>query len=380
MAHSAGDDLLRTVAARLSGCVRSEDTVARLGGDEFVFILPQIHPSTSAASAARVAEKVLDVIRTPFVINGQELFVTASIGIAMSPHDGTDPETLVKNADAAMYRAKDQGRNAYHFHTPLSQRRAEVRLTLESALRRAIERDELFLVYQPQIALRTGRISGFEALLRWNRPGFGVMEPKDFIPLAEEIGAIVPIGEWVLWAACRQMRTWHLQGRTDLRVAINLSPRQFQHESLTRMVESVLEDTQLDASSLELEITESLSIRDSDLTIGRLTHFRGLGITVSLDDFGTGYSSLSHLRMLPIDCVKIDRSFITDLHERGAERTIVEAIVTMAHSLGLRVVAEGVETEEQRDILTTVGCDEIQGFVYARPLRAEELTEMLQIS
>jgi len=379
LAHSAGDDLLRAVALRLTSCLRSEDTVARLGGDEFVFILPNVHPSGAAASAARVAEKVLDVVRTPFVINGQELFVTASIGIAMSPHDGMEPETLVKNADAAMYRAKDQGRNAYHFHTPLSQRRAEVRLTLESALRRAIERDELFLVYQPQVDLKTGRISGFEALLRWNRPGFGVMEPKDFIPLAEEIGAIVPIGEWVLSSACRQMRIWHLQGRSDLRLAINLSPRQFQHESLTKMVESVLEDTQLDASSLEIEITESLSIHDSDLTIGRLSHFRGLGITVSLDDFGTGYSSLAHLRMLPIDSVKIDRSFITDLREIGAERAIVEAIVTMAHSLGLRVVAEGVETEAQQAVLSAVGCDEMQGFVYAKPLRPEDMGAMLQM-
>jgi diguanylate cyclase (GGDEF)-like protein/PAS domain S-box-containing protein len=372
LAHSAGDDLLRAVASRVTSVLRSEDTVARLGGDEFVFILPNVQPSGAAANAARVAEKVLDVTRHPFMIAGQELFVTASIGIAMSPHDGTEPETLVKNADAAMYRAKDQGRNSYHFHTPLSQRRAEVRLTLEGALRRAIERDELFLVYQPQVELKTGRVSGFEALLRWNRPGVGVMEPKDFIPLAEEIGAIVPIGEWVLASACRQMRAWHLQGRTDLRLAINLSPRQFQHESLTRMVENVLEDTQLDASALEIEITESLSIRDSDMTIGRLSHFRGLGITVSLDDFGTGYSSLAHLRMLPIDSLKIDRSFITDLREHGAERAIVEAIVTMAHSLGLRVIAEGVETEAQQEILAAVGCDEIQGFVFSRPLPASE--------
>ena len=369
LAHSVGDELLRSVAARLTNCLRRDDTVARLGGDEFVFILPEINP----AGAARVAEKVLEVIRHPFIIHGRELFVTGSVGIAMSPHDGTDADTLVKNADSAMYRAKDQGRDMYQFHTPLAQRRAEVRLTLESALRRAIEREELFLVYQPLVELATGRIAGVEALVRWDRPGIGIVEPKDFIPLAEEIGAILPIGEWVLRTSCRQMRAWHDEGRTGLRLSVNLSPRQFQHESLTPMVESALDSTGLDPRALELEITESLSIRDSDLTIGRLTQMRNLGIRAALDDFGTGYSSLAHLRFLPIDAVKIDRSFIIDLRDDGAEKTIVQAIVTMAHSLRLRVVAEGVETAEQRTILTTLGCDEMQGYVHSRPTRAEDV-------
>jgi diguanylate cyclase (GGDEF)-like protein/PAS domain S-box-containing protein len=377
MSHSAGDQLLREVAGRLSACVREEDTVARIGGDEFVFVLPDMTSAQAAAGSARVAEKVLAEIRRPFTIQDRELFVSASIGIAISPHDGEDIETLVKNADGAMYRAKDYGRNNYQFHTPFAQRRAEVRLTLETALRRAVERDELFLVYQPQVELQTGRINGFEALLRWNRPDLGVVEPKDFIPLAEEIGSIVPIGEWVLWTACRQMHEWHLAGHEHLRLSVNLSPRQFQHEKLTRMLETVVQQTRMNPRRLELEITESLSIRDVDLTIGRLSHFRTLGITAALDDFGTGYSSLGHLRFLPIDCVKIDRSFITDLQQEGAERIIVQAIVTMAQSLKLRVVAEGVETDGQRRILKGLGCDEMQGYVFSRPLAVPDVWSLL---
>jgi diguanylate cyclase (GGDEF)-like protein/PAS domain S-box-containing protein len=377
MAHSAGDELLRAAASRLSTCLRGEDTVARIGGDEFVFILPEIEQPTAAAGAAKVAEKVLDAIRHPFVIQGRELFVTASIGIAISPHDGDDGETLVKNADAAMYRAKEIGRNNYQFHTPLAGRRAEMRLTLESALRRAIEREELFLVYQPIVDLKTGRIRGVEALLRWYRPGFGVLEPKEFISLAEEIGVIVPIGEWAFWTACRQTRIWHRQGHPDLRLSVNLSPRQFQDKNLATMVENVLSETQMDPAALEIEITESLSISDSDLTFGRLSHFRSMGIGVSLDDFGTGYSSLSHLRLLPITTVKIDRSFIIDLKEAGSERTIVAAVVTMARALGLRTVAEGVETETQRQVLTDMGCDEMQGFVFSPPVPADAITTLL---
>jgi polar amino acid transport system substrate-binding protein len=351
--------------------------VARIGGDEFVFVLPEMAPADAAAGAAKVAGKVLAEVRRPFTVQGRELFVTASIGIAISPHDGSDSETLVKNADSAMYRAKEFGRNNYQFHTPLAQRRAEVRLTLETALRRAIEREELFLVYQPLVELATGKISGFETLLRWNRPGVGVVEPKDFIPLAEEMGTIVAIGEWVLRTACRQMREWHRAGHPELRLAVNLSPRQFQHEKLTRMVEGVLQETGFDAHRLELEITESLSIRDVDLTVGRLSHFRKLGIRAALDDFGTGYSSLGHLRFLPIDSVKIDRSFITDLREEGPERMIVQAIVTMAQSLDLCVIAEGVETDAQRRILTELGCNEMQGFVFSRPLVVDDVRKLL---
>ena len=375
MAHSAGDELLRSVAARLLTCIRGDDTVARVGGDEFVFILPDIDQPTAAAGAAKVAGKVLEALRHPFVVQTRELFVTASIGIAIAPNDGDDGETLVKNADSAMYRAKEAGRNSYQFHTPLAQLRAESRLTLESALRRAVGREELFLVYQPIVSLETNRITGFEALLRWRRPDGTVVEPKDFIPLAEDIGAIVSIGEWVFWTGCRQLRQWQSAGWSDLRLSINLSPRQFHDEKLTRMVEEVLSETHVDARALDLEVTESLSIRDSDLTFGRLSHFRSMGVGVSLDDFGTGYSSLAQLRFLPITGLKIDRSFIGDLRDESPERTIVNAIVTMGHALGLRVVAEGVETELQRDILRRLKCDEMQGFVFSRPLdaRAAEL-------
>jgi EAL domain-containing protein (putative c-di-GMP-specific phosphodiesterase class I) len=259
----------------------------------------------------------------------------------------------------------------------VTQKRAEVRLTLETALRRALERDEFELYYQPQVALATGRITRLEALIRWNRPGSGVVEPKDFIPLAEEIGTIVPMGEWVLRTACTQLRDWRARGFTSLGIAVNLSPRQFQHERLTAMVESAIEESDIPPQALELEITESLSMRDSDLTVGRLSHFRAMGIRVSLDDFGSGYSSLSHLRLLPIDTVKIDRSFITDLRDGAAEKTIVQAIVTMAQALELRVVAEGVETADQQRILTELGCDEIQGYIFSRPLPVAEIERLL---
>ncbi len=378
MAHSAGDELLRSVAARLVTCLRNDDTVARLGGDEFVFILPDIDHPTAAASAAKVAQKVIDAVRHPFVVQNRELFVTASIGIAIAPHDGEDGQTLVKNADGAMYRAKEAGRNNYQFHTPLAQRRAEMRLTLESALRRAVGRDELFLLYQPLVSLATNQITGFEALLRWRRPGNGVLEPKDFIPLAEDIGAIVPIGEWVFWTACRQLHQWQSAGRSDLRLSINLSPRQFHDEKLTQMVEQVLSETHVDARAFDLEITESLSVRDSDLTFGRLSHFRSMGVGVSLDDFGTGYSSLAQLRFLPISGIKIDRSFISGLGNLTPEKTIVDAIITMAHALGLRVVAEGVETEEQRGILRALACDEMQGFLFCKPISVEEIERLLK--
>ncbi|MCU1229033.1 MAG: Diguanylate cyclase [Acidobacteria bacterium] len=374
MAHTAGDELLRAVAERLTGCLRSDDTVARIGGDEFVFILAEVD---QGAGAAKVAQKILEAVRCPMTVAGRELYVTASIGIALYPNDGIDSDTLVKNADSAMYRAKELGRNMYQFHTPVTQQRAEVRLTLETALRRALERDEFELYYQPQVELATGRITRLEALIRWNRPGTGLVEPKHFIPLAEEIGSIVAIGEWALRTACKQLREWHRRGFTSLGISVNLSPRQFQHERLTAMVEEALDESDLDPRSLELELTESLSMRDSDLTVGRLSHFRAMGIRVSLDDFGSGYSSLGHLRMLPIDTVKIDRSFIIDLSDGAASRAIVQAIVTMAQALQLRVVAEGVETEEQRRILTELGCDEIQGYIFSRPLPVAEVEKLL---
>jgi len=373
MAHPAGDELLRGLADRLSNALRSEDTVARIGGDEFVFIIPDID---MAAAAARTAERILASVRRPFEIQRRELYVTASMGVAIFPHDGDDAATLIKNADSAMYRAKELGRNMYQFHMPVTQRRAELRLTLETALRHALDREEFFLVYQPIIDLSTGRIRSFEALLRWNRGEHGVIEPNDFIPLAEEIGSIVPIGAWAMREACRQAREWQ-RGGAEVSIAVNLSARQFQDPRLTQLVETVLEETDLPSRLLELEITESLAMRDSDMTYGRLSHFRNLGIRVALDDFGSGYSSLSHLQSLPIDTIKVDRSFIVGLSESAPERAIVQAIVTMAQALRLRVVAEGVETDEQHRVLRAIGCNDVQGFLFDRPLRADVATARL---
>jgi diguanylate cyclase (GGDEF)-like protein len=373
MAHTAGDELLRGVAERLRQSLRFEDTVARIGGDEFVFIIPELD---QPAMAAHAAERILTTVRRPFEIHGRELIVTASIGIAVFPQDGIDGDTLIKNADSAMYRAKELGRNTYQFHQAITQQNAEVRLTLETALRRAVEREEFFLVYQPIVELATGRVVRMEALLRWDRRTGGVLEPDQFIPLAEEIGSIVPIGAWALRAACEQMRRWQRAGHT-FGISVNLSPRQFQHEGLTRIIEETLQQTELPPRALELEITESLSIRDSDLTVGRLSYFRTLGIRVALDDFGSGYSSMNHLRFLPIDSIKIDRTFIAGLCDGAPECVLVQAMTTMAHALRLRVVAEGVETEEQRRILHEIGCDDIQGYVVSRPMRAEEIEALL---
>lgn len=373
MAHSAGDELLRSVSERLSACIRPEDTVARLGGDEFVFIFSDIHQT---AASATIAQKIIDAIRRPFVIHGRELYMTASIGIAVAPHDGNDAETLVKNADSAMFRAKEAGRDNFQFHTHAAQLRAETRLTTETALRHALDRQEFFLVYQPQVEIDSGKITGFEALLRWQRPGHGVIAPDDFIPLAEETGAIVAVGEWVLRSACAQLQEWQ-RLQPDLRMAINISPRQFQQDDLTRIVEDALEEHDLDPSTIEIEITESLSMGESDLTIGRLSHFRSIGLRIALDDFGTGYSSLGRLRYLPIDSIKIDRTFVADLREHGPEHRIVQAIITMARSLDLRVIAEGVETEDQQTILQNLGCNELQGFIFSKPLLRDEATLLL---
>jgi diguanylate cyclase (GGDEF)-like protein len=373
MAHSASDELLRRVSERLSACIRPDDTVARVGGDEFVFIFSDIRQT---AASATIAQKIIDAIRRPFVIHGRELYMTASIGIAVAPHDGNDEETLVKNADSAMFRAKEAGRDTFQFHTQAAQLRAEARLTTETALRHALDRQEFFLVYQPQVEIESGKITGFEALLRWQRPGHGVIAPDDFIPLAEETGAIVAVGEWVLRSACAQLREWQ-RLQPDLRMAINISPRQFQQDDLTRVVEDALEEHDLDPSTIELEITESLSMGESDLTIGRLSHFRSMGLRVALDDFGTGYSSLGRLRYLPIDSIKIDRTFVVDLREQGPEHRIVQAIITMARSLDLRVIAEGVETESQQTILQNLGCNELQGFIFSKPLPSDQATRLL---
>jgi predicted signal transduction protein with EAL and GGDEF domain len=358
----------------LQNVVRQEDTVARMGGDEFTLLLPDVRDEKDAA---KIAQGLLEALRAPFFIQGREVFVTGSIGVSMYPSDGTDADTLIKNADSAMYRAKDVGRDNFQFYTPLAQHRAEARLSMETALRHALERGEFFLEYQPQVSLQSGRVVGVEALIRWRHPERGVVPPKEFISLAEEIGLILPIGEWVLRTACEQTVRWQREKGTNLRIAVNLSARQLQSATLLGTVERVLTETGLAPGCLDLEVTESLAMRDTDLTSSVMRQLKRLGIKVSMDDFGTGYSSLSYLKNLPIDRLKIDQLFVREIASNRVDETIVDAVIKMAHSIGLTTVAEGVETVEQNDILARLGCDEMQGFLYSRPLPVERMSDFV---
>jgi diguanylate cyclase (GGDEF)-like protein/PAS domain S-box-containing protein len=360
LGHSLGDELLRAVAARLRSVLREGDTIARMGGDEFTILLADLE---DVRDSARIAQKLLDRVAEPMRVEGHELYVTTSIGIAVFPNDGDTAEMLLKNADSAMYRAKEAGRNSYRLCTPAMNLRAAERLSLENALRRAIDRQELVLHYQPLVRLETGQVEGMEALLRWNRPGHGLVPPASFIGIAEETRMIVPIGEWVLREACRRARGW--PGR---RMAVNLSPRQFQQNDLRDVVASALEESGLDPRLLELEITESTAMRNTDRTLAMLGELRELGVCIALDDFGTGHSSLSYLRRFPIDRVKIDREFVAEIETSRPNRAIVSAVVAMAHGLDLAVTAEGVETEAQVAFLREQRCEEVQGFLFGRPM------------
>ncbi|HVE71737.1 MAG TPA: EAL domain-containing protein [Thermoanaerobaculia bacterium] len=359
LGHSLGDDLLRANATRLRSVLREGDTIARMGGDEFTVLLTDL---TDVRDAARIAQKLLDTVAQPVRVEGHELYVTTSIGIAVYPNDGDTAELLLKNADSAMYRAKEAGHNSYRLCTPAMNSRAAERLSLENALRRAIEREELVLHYQPLVRLETREIEGMEALLRWNHPGMGIVPPSAFIGIAEETRMIVPIGEWVLREACKHARSW--PGR---RIAVNLSPRQFQQTDLRDVVARALDESGLDPRLLELEITESTAMRNTDLTIATVAELRELGVRIALDDFGTGHSSLSYLRRFPIDRVKIDREFIAEIETSRSNRAIVSAIVAMAHGLDLAVTAEGVETEAQVSFLAAQSCEEVQGFLFGKP-------------
>jgi diguanylate cyclase (GGDEF)-like protein/PAS domain S-box-containing protein len=373
LGHTVGDRLLQVIGARLVTCVRAEDTVARMGGDEFTMLLADLHDRRGAAA---VAQKVLEAVRHPVVIDEHELYVTTSVGIAIFPDDGDDAEALLKNADRAMYRAKELGRDNYQFATPAKFEIAEGRLAMERRLRRALERDEFVLHYQPMVEIATGRLSGAEALVRWNHPESGLIQPEDFIPVAEETQLIVPIGAWVLRTACMQMKAWHDAGFPWMRVAVNLSPRQFQDRELVATVERVLAETGFPAPSLDLEITESTAMQNAELSLSILNRLKEMGIRISIDDFGTGYSSLSYLKRFPIDTVKIDQDFVRDLTSDDA--AIISAVISMARALNLRVIAEGVETEEQLAFLRREQCSEMQGFLYSPPLTVADFEKLLR--
>ncbi len=374
LGHQAGDLLLQSVAQRFLTCVRSGDTVARMGGDEFAILLPGL---THNGQAAEVAERILHALHPPFTIRGQHLTVTPSIGIAFCPEDGHDEETLTKNADAAMYQAKEEGRNGYCFYTRQMSSHVSERLAIENELREALEKEEFVLHFQPQINAASGEIVGVEALLRWASPERGLVPPGRFIPIAEDCDLIVPIGEWALRAACRQNRAWQQAGLLAAPVAVNLSARQFDQGNLPELVARVLAETGLPPDLLELELTESLVMGNPERSSDMLSRCKALGLLIAVDDFGTGYSSLAYLRRFPIDRLKIDRSFIRDIVEEPDDAAIAQAIIAMAHSLRLTVVAEGVETEAQLRCLRQWECGIYQGFLYSPPLPGEEITTLL---
>ncbi len=374
LGHQAGDMLLQAVARRFTACIRGGDTVARMGGDEFVILLPSISHNEQAAE---VAERVLHVLRPPFDIRGQHLSITPSIGIAFYPNDGGDEETLIKHADAAMYQTKEEGRNGYRFYTRQLSSHASERLSIENQLRQALEKKEFVLYFQPQIDVANGTLVGVEALLRWANPEHGLVPPNRFIPIAEDSGLIIPIGEWVLRTACAQNHAWQQAGLPAVPVSVNLSARQFDQSDLPERIARVLAETGLAPGLLELELTESLVMRQPERSSEMLNRCKALGLQIAIDDFGTGYSSLAYLRRFPIDRLKIDRSFIRDIVEEPDDAAITQAIIAMAHSLRLTVVAEGVETEAQRRLLRQWECGTYQGFLYSRPLPAEAITDLL---
>jgi len=375
LGHNVGDELLKQVAQRLVACLRGQDTIARYGGDEFAFVLTG---QKDEAAIAGLLDRILKTIDRPFQIDGHKFFVSCSIGLSFYPKDGRDADTLLKNADVAMYRAKERGRNNFQFYTPSMNQRVTERLSLESKMRQALAGGEFALHYQPKIDLRTGRIAGTEALIRWNPGhGSGLISPATFIPLAEETGLIVPIGEWVLNTACAHHKTLQEAGLPPMRVAVNISARQFEPRSIVKLVREALLASGLDANLLELELTESLVMQNPEDVIKVLHDLKDMGVHLAIDDFGTGYSSLSYLQRFPVDRLKIDQSFVRDIGKDPNDAIIARAIISLGHSLGLAVVAEGVSSIEQLAFLRENGCDEMQGYLFSRAVPMEELQMML---
>jgi diguanylate cyclase (GGDEF)-like protein len=371
LGHPIGDELLKEVGRRLGQCVREGDTVSRLGGDEFAIV--QIGGEVQVAEASAVASRVIEVVGTPYLIQGHQVIVGASIGISVAPGDGSDPDQLLKNADMALYRAKADGRGAFRFFETGMDARAQARRLMEVDLRAALLRGEFEVYYQPIYDLKADQIICFEALLRWNHPLRGLIPPVEFIALAEETGLIIPIGDWVLRTACMNAVRWP----QDVRVAVNLSPAQFKNRNLVTSVIAAVSASGLAANRLELEITESVLLEDSEGTLATLHKLRDLGVRISMDDFGTGYSSLSYLRSFPFDKIKIDRSFVHELATRGDSMAIVRAVTGLGKSLGISTTAEGVETREQLALLRSEGCNEVQGFLFSQPRPAAEVEKML---
>lgn len=376
LGHGIGDELLRQVSARLNATVRSGDTVGRLGGDEFAVILGVLHQPQDAGI---VVQKIIRSFDEAFTLNGRDMFVTASIGIAVYPPDGCDPDTLIKNADTAMYRAKQLGRNNAKFYTPEMNNRPMERLELEVSLHRALERGEFLLHYQPKVSTRNGKLVGMEALLRWARPGHGLVSPAEFIPILEEAGFIVQVGEWVLRAACAQLTASISDGFRPVPIAVNLSARQLQSAGLLDMVRKIFDESGVDPALIELEITESSLMHNTDEAVVLLNELKKTGLRISIDDFGTGYSRLAYLKRFPVDTLKVDRSFVREVNVDENDAAIARAIITMAHQLRLKVVAEGVKTEEQLAFLVQNGCDEAQGFLFSRPVPAEKLPSLPKV-
>jgi diguanylate cyclase (GGDEF)-like protein/PAS domain S-box-containing protein len=374
LGHDIGDRLLQSMAARLHACVRSSDTVSRQGGDEFVVLLSEV---THVQDAALIAEKMLLTLRTPHRIDLHDLHLTVSIGIANYPDDGTEAEVLMRNADFAMYHAKENGRNNYQFFQPEMNVRAVERQSLENGLRHAMERQEFVLHYQPKMNLQTRAIIGVEALIRWRHPQRGLVPPAQFIPVAEECGFIVPIGRWVLREACRQARAWYDAGLMPMRLAINISAVELRDRDFVAGVRSILTETGLEPHYVELELTETFLLQDSKSTATVLQALKDLGVGLALDDFGTGYSSLSYLKRFPIDTLKIDQSFVRNITTDADDASIVSAVISMGKSLHMQVVAEGVETQEQLAFLREQSCPYGQGYYFSRPLVAEEITQLL---
>ena len=373
LGHAVGDRLLQNVAKRLKRCLRETDTVARWGGDEFTILLSSI---ASAEDASDVAQQILDEMSIPFNFAEREFYVKASIGIAIAPYDGEDAETLLKNADAAMHRAKQQGRNNYQIYTQAIGNKALERMVLENNLYKALQREEFLLHYQPQVDLNTGEIMGMEALIRWQSADKGLIPPNHFIPLAEETGLICPIGEWVIRTACAQNKIWQELGLPPIRVAVNLSGRQFLQQDLVKTIAKALEETGLSPEYLEIEITESIAIQNVEFTIAVLHSLQKMGIHISIDDFGTGHSSLWSLRRFPVNKLKIDRAFVRDLIDNPKDAAIINAVIALGHGLDLKIIAEGVETAEQFSFLRAVNCDGVQGYLFSPPLSAKAATQL----